>query len=89
MQVSAQISLYPLRQESLSPTIEAAWKILEDSQLGLFLYTLHIAGLADLLRQKQSPPIPVYPQMTSYPTGWVGYRIGSPSGLSVPTLPQS
>ena len=35
MQVSAQISLYPLRQERLSPTIEAAWKILEDSQLGL------------------------------------------------------
>ena len=34
MQISAQISLYPLRQESLSPTIEAAWKILEDSQLG-------------------------------------------------------
>ncbi len=35
MQISAQISLYPLRQEKLSPTIEAAWKILEDSQLGL------------------------------------------------------
>ena len=35
MQVSAQISLYPLRQERLAPTIDAAWKILEDSQLGL------------------------------------------------------
>ena len=35
MQIAAQISLYPLRQERLSPTIEAAWKILEDSQLGL------------------------------------------------------
>jgi uncharacterized protein YqgV (UPF0045/DUF77 family) len=35
MQISAQISLYPLRQERLSPTIEAALKILENSQLGL------------------------------------------------------
>ena len=35
MQVSAQISLYPLRQKRLSPTIEAAWKILEDNQLDL------------------------------------------------------
>ena len=35
MQISAQISLYPLRQKRLSPTIEAAWKILEDSRLGL------------------------------------------------------
>ena len=35
MQISAQVSLYPLRQERLSPTIKAAWKILEDSQLGL------------------------------------------------------
>ena len=35
MQISAQVSLYPLRQERLSPTIEEAWKILEDSQLGL------------------------------------------------------
>jgi uncharacterized protein YqgV (UPF0045/DUF77 family) len=33
--MSAQISVYPLRQERLSPTIEAAWKILEDSQLVL------------------------------------------------------
>ena len=33
MQISAQISLYPLRQERLSPTIEAAWKILDNSQL--------------------------------------------------------
>ena len=35
MQISAQISLYPLRQERLSPSIEAAWKILENSQLEL------------------------------------------------------
>ena len=35
MQISAQISLYPLRQERLSPTIQAAWKILEDSQLAV------------------------------------------------------
>ena len=33
MQISAQISLYPLRQERLSPAIEEAWKILEKSQL--------------------------------------------------------
>ena len=35
MQISAQISLYPLKQERLSPAIERAWKILEESQLGL------------------------------------------------------
>ena len=35
MQIASQISLYPLRQKRLSPTIEAAWKILEDSQLEL------------------------------------------------------
>lgn len=29
MQISAQISLYPLRQERLSPTIEEAWQIFE------------------------------------------------------------
>lgn len=33
MQVSAQISLYPLRQERLSPAIEGVWKILEENQL--------------------------------------------------------
>ena len=33
MQISAQISLYPLKQQSLFPTIEAAWKILEAHQL--------------------------------------------------------
>ena len=33
MKISAQISLYPLRQERLSPAIEAAWKVFEDSQL--------------------------------------------------------
>lgn len=33
MQVSAQITLYPLRQERLSPTIKAAWQIFEDNQL--------------------------------------------------------
>ena len=35
MQVSAQISLYPLRQQRLSPAIEAAWRILEESELDL------------------------------------------------------
>ena len=33
MQISAQISLYPLRQERLSPVIEEAWKILEENEL--------------------------------------------------------
>ncbi len=33
MQISAQVSLYPLRQERLSPSIEEAWKILEEKQL--------------------------------------------------------
>ena len=33
MYISAQISLYPLKQERLSPAIERAWKILEESQL--------------------------------------------------------
>jgi uncharacterized protein YqgV (UPF0045/DUF77 family) len=35
MQISAQISLYPLRQLSLSPAIVEAWKILEENQLDL------------------------------------------------------
>jgi uncharacterized protein YqgV (UPF0045/DUF77 family) len=35
MQVSAQISLYPLRQQRLAPAIEMTWKILEESQLSL------------------------------------------------------
>lgn len=35
MYISAQISLYPLRQERLSPPIEAAWKILEENHLDL------------------------------------------------------
>ena len=30
MQISAQISLYPLKQERLSPAIEEAWRILEE-----------------------------------------------------------
>ena len=33
MHISAQISLYPLRQQRLSPAIEEAWKILEENQL--------------------------------------------------------
>ena len=33
MQISAQISLYPLKQTRLSPAIEVAWKILEENQL--------------------------------------------------------
>lgn len=35
MQISAQISLYPLKQPRLSPTIETAWMILEENQLDL------------------------------------------------------
>ena len=35
MQISAQVSLYPLRQEKLSPTIKTAWRILDNSQLDL------------------------------------------------------
>ena len=30
MQISVQFSLYPLKQEKLSPAIESAWKILEE-----------------------------------------------------------
>lgn len=33
MQISAQLSLYPLRQEKLSPTIESAWRVLEERGL--------------------------------------------------------
>jgi len=33
MQISAQISLYPLKQEKLSPAIEAAWEMLEEFPL--------------------------------------------------------
>jgi uncharacterized protein YqgV (UPF0045/DUF77 family) len=35
MQISAQIALYPLRQEKISPAIEEAWNILEENQLDL------------------------------------------------------
>jgi uncharacterized protein YqgV (UPF0045/DUF77 family) len=35
MQISAQISLYPLKQEKLSPAIEEAWRILEEKGLAL------------------------------------------------------
>ena len=35
MQITAQISLYPLKQERLSPAIEEAWRILEKHQLEL------------------------------------------------------
>jgi len=30
MEISAQISLYPLKQERLSPAIEEAWRIIEE-----------------------------------------------------------
>ena len=33
MQISVQFSLYPLKQEKLSPTIESACKILEERGL--------------------------------------------------------
>lgn len=29
MRISAQISLYPLKQEKLSPAIEEAWKVMQ------------------------------------------------------------
>jgi len=35
MHVSAQISLYPLKQQRLSPAIEEAWRILEENRLDL------------------------------------------------------
>ena len=35
MQISAQISLYPLKQQKLSPAIERAWEILEENGLDL------------------------------------------------------
>ena len=35
MHISAQISLYPLKQPRLSPAIEAAWMTLEENQLDL------------------------------------------------------
>jgi uncharacterized protein YqgV (UPF0045/DUF77 family) len=35
MQISAQVSLYPLKQQRLSPTIEDAWRILEENRLDL------------------------------------------------------
>ena len=33
MDISAQISLYPLRQQRLSPAIKEAWRIFEENQL--------------------------------------------------------
>ena len=35
MHISAQISLYPLKQQRLSPVIEEAWRILEENSLDL------------------------------------------------------
>jgi uncharacterized protein YqgV (UPF0045/DUF77 family) len=35
MHISAQISLYPLKQQRLSPVIEEAWRILEANRLDL------------------------------------------------------
>jgi uncharacterized protein YqgV (UPF0045/DUF77 family) len=35
MDISAQISLYPLKQQRLSPVIEDAWRILEGYPLDL------------------------------------------------------
>jgi uncharacterized protein YqgV (UPF0045/DUF77 family) len=35
MHISAQISLYPLKQQRLSPVIEEAWSILEQNRLDL------------------------------------------------------
>jgi len=35
MHISAQISLYPLKQQRLSPAVEEAWRILEENRLDL------------------------------------------------------
>lgn len=35
MHISAQISLYPLKQQRLSPAVEEAWRILAENQLDL------------------------------------------------------
>ena len=35
MYISAQVSLYPLKQQKLSPAIKKAWKILERNRLNL------------------------------------------------------
>jgi uncharacterized protein YqgV (UPF0045/DUF77 family) len=35
MRISAQISLYPLKQEKFSPAIEEAWKVMEEFCLQL------------------------------------------------------
>jgi len=35
MLISAQINLYPLKQEKLSPAIEETWKVLEELRLPL------------------------------------------------------
>jgi uncharacterized protein YqgV (UPF0045/DUF77 family) len=35
MQIAAQISLYPLKQQKLSPAIETAWRVLEEKGLAL------------------------------------------------------
>lgn len=35
MKVSAQISLYPLKQEKLSPAIEDAWRIIEKYDISI------------------------------------------------------
>jgi uncharacterized protein YqgV (UPF0045/DUF77 family) len=35
MHISAQISLYPLKQQRLSPAVEEAWRILEKNRLDL------------------------------------------------------
>jgi uncharacterized protein YqgV (UPF0045/DUF77 family) len=35
MHISAQISLYPLKQQRLSPAIEEAWRILDENRLDL------------------------------------------------------
>jgi uncharacterized protein YqgV (UPF0045/DUF77 family) len=35
MNISAQVSLYPLKQQRLSPAVEEAWRILEENRLDL------------------------------------------------------
>jgi len=38
MHISAQISLYPLKQQRLSPVIEEAWRILEENSLAEMVF---------------------------------------------------
>jgi len=47
MDISAQISLYPLRQQRLAPSIEEAWRILEEKQLDVEKGTMSTVVIGD------------------------------------------